>query len=193
MAAIAAAVVHQNDVALVRFACVQHALHDRIGRAQAAAAAGLAPVVRIDARADDARSPSTAGSAAAATSLAVSGWWSMPYGGRNSSGLDAQGAFEQQLGQVQFQLQLRLRDVDVEFRMRERVIADLIALARIRASQVRRLGSPLRRSRKTSPGACFLLQDVENLRRHSRIGAVVETQRDFSGRAPICSMRQESG
>ena len=52
VAAIAAAVVHQDDVSLACFGIGKHALNHRVDRGRGHAA-GFAPVMRIDSRADD--------------------------------------------------------------------------------------------------------------------------------------------
>ena len=52
VAAVAAAVVHQDDVAAVVFGLLDHTLDDRLHRSRRLAV-GLAPIVRIDPRADD--------------------------------------------------------------------------------------------------------------------------------------------
>ncbi len=91
-------------------------------------------------------------------------------------------------------LQLRLGNAIVELRMRESVIADLVAQCVFALHDLRLLDSPILRSRKMSPAPCFCFRMSRILRRpFADRGRRRNVSATFFGAAPICWMRQESG
>ena len=89
--------------------------------------------------------------------------------------LNAELGREEPLGQVQLQLELTVGNF-ADVRMREGVVADLMAFANVALQQVD-VVLRLLADHHESGLHVVLLQHVENLRRPDRVGTVVEGQR----------------
>ena len=177
MTSIAASIVQQNNVAAVSVCLRQNALDDGVGRSWRRAI-GLAPVVRVDACADDRVSHRLRNR----QQLHLARRFRLVVDAvrrPEQRGFHAEIAFQQQLGKAQLHLQFGFgQPVDVEFRMRERVVADLVAQRVLafhdRIVLVRRFADYEKRSRSVFP-----LQHVQHFRSPLRIGAVVKRQGHF--------------
>ncbi len=109
VAAVAAAVVHQDDVAVAAFVSASARAGRSCRTGARRLAVGLAPIVRIDPRADD----HVAHGLRDGKHLNFAGRFRLVVDAvrrTEQRGLHAESAFEQQLGEIQFQLKLRLRD-----------------------------------------------------------------------------------
>ena len=96
----------------------------------------------------------------------------------------ADGAFDQALRQVEFPTNLRLGDF-VEIRMRVGVVADFVAVG-VFALQDFGIFAGLYADHEKCGGNVFLFEDVEDLRRPARVGAIVKRDRQFLfGRADL--------
>ena len=154
---------------------VEHALHD-IVRRRRLFAAGFAPIVRIDAPADE----HVAHLLRHGQHLDFGGGFRLVIDSvrrAEERGLHAQAAFDQEFREVQLNFEVGLLD-RLEFGVRERVVADFLA-ERILALHdvVVRVG--IFADHEESARRLFLFQDIENFRRPVGIGAVVEGQRHF--------------
>ena len=97
--------------------------------------------------------------------------------------LHAQFALEEAFGQVQLDLEIALGNV-ADVRMGEGVVADFVAFG---INPLGKAGILLRLHADQEKGRldAFLLQHVEDLRRPLRVGAVVEGNCNFLGRAAV--------
>ena len=177
MAAVAAAIVHQDDVSLAGLHVGYHALDDGIhGRRRAAVR--FAPVVRIDLRADDDVAHGL-GNGQHGDFTGCFGLMINAVGRPKKQSLHSEITFQQELGKIQFELELGFRN-GFKVRMREGVIADFVSEIELTLYDFRILVRGLADHEK-GRGRLFLMQDVDDLRCPLRVRAIVECERYFVG------------
>ena len=175
VAAIAAAVVQKHDIAAVGARLLEHALHDHI-RGSGRNAARLAPIVRIDARADDDVAHGL-GDGKLRDFVRGFGLVVDAVRGTKQQRLHAQRAVQQALGDVEFHVNLRPRGL-FPLRVRVGVVADFMTFVVFTANQSQVVVGGAS-DHKESRRRFFLFQDIQNLGREGAVRTVIETQRDL--------------